>query len=300
MSLHANDDSNALILQQTLNAYIIPSYQRLQTTTKNLHDHISILCKQPNQQNLLLLYQSFYDVVRAWSMIEWFRVGPITEQYRIERFLYYPDRKSRGLRQVKRALANGNSDILDIKKLQKMSVALQGLGALDYILFGKDYNELLSKDNPLFRTDKEAMNVMLATIIHGLEAIRDVRVNAFLKATPKKDHPKSAIYRRSQATILSLIANIQGLESFFNNSQLELFLNKESRMLAHNIRFEFQQSLNTAKKLDAPIAESLKNPKKRKQLEYLRYTFDFLLNRFNNEFAVLSGLVTGFSFGDGD
>ena len=66
------------------------------------------------------------------------------------------------------------------------------------------------------------------------------------------------------------------------------------------MRFEFEQSIKTAKKLDMPVANLLSNPDKREKLKYLKLTLGFLLDRLNKEFAPAAGLVAGFSFGDGD
>ncbi len=55
-------------------------------------------------------------------------------------------------------------------------------------------------DNPLYRSDDEAMTELFNVFVHGLEMIRDVRLNGFLGDAPADDKPKQAIFWRSEAT----------------------------------------------------------------------------------------------------
>ena len=53
---------------------------------------------------------------------------------RFERILYYPDRKGLGLRQVQALLAEQDASVLAVGALEGKSVAVQGLGALEFVL----------------------------------------------------------------------------------------------------------------------------------------------------------------------
>ena len=341
-------DSNALaqtrekdVLRNTLNEYIVPSYAQLAQATRTLSGHADALCAQPNAVRLSAARKAFHAAVESWSFIEWFRVGPVLRNNRVERFFYFPDRKSRGLRQVQAALAKQDGAVLESASLAKMSVALQGLGALDFLLFGTGANELETGDafrcrfadaasanlhsiaeglsdawrddrqlrtswntpsetNRLFRTDTEAMNAVIGTLIHGLEAVRDTRIGVFLRETPDRDRPKSAPLRRSGSTMASIAANLEGLEALFTRSRIETVLPGEFEYLGDAIRFEFEQSIKTAREMDAALPELLADIEQREKLVYLNLSIGFLLNRLNDELAPAAGLSAGFSFGDGD
>ena len=329
------------ILLNARESYIVPAYRHLAETTRGLSAEISSLCDMPRASRLSNAKAAFHQTVEAWSSIEWFRSGPVLQNDRVERFFHFPDRNSRGLRQVQSALASQKSDVLDLGELQRNSVALQGLGALDFILFGKGAETLAAGNafrcrfagaigenlyhisanvlaawerdeglrldwtlpnhsNRFFRTEKEAMNAVIGTLVHGLEAIRDTRINVFLRENTRRDRPKSAALWRSGATMRSVAANLEGLEKLFTQSQIETILPDEAHYLGDNIRFEFEQSIKTARELDSPVADLLSDPKQRAKIEYLRLAIDFLLDRLNAEFAPAAGLATGFSFGDGD
>jgi predicted lipoprotein len=64
------------------------------------------------------------------------RFGPVTEENRLERILFWPDRKGIGLKQVQAAIAGEDATAADPQTLPGKSVAMQGLGALEFVLFG--------------------------------------------------------------------------------------------------------------------------------------------------------------------
>ena len=329
------------VLRSTLSEYIVPSYAQLAQATRTLSGHADALCARPDAARLAATRKAFHAAVEAWSFIEWFRVGPVLRDNRVERFFYFPDRKSRGLRQVQSALAKQDGAVLEVASLAKTSIALQGLGALDFLLFGTGADGLEAGDafrcqfanaasanlhsiaedlsaawqhdqqlrtiwntpdetNRLFRTDKEAMNTVIGTLVHGLEAVRDTRIGVFLRETPDRDRPKSAPLRRSGSTMSSIAANLEGLEALFTRSRIETVLPEEFDYLGDAIRFEFQQGIKTAREMDAALPELLADAERREKLVYLNLSLGFLLNRLNGELAPAAGLSAGFSFGDGD
>jgi predicted lipoprotein len=62
--------------------------------------------------------------------------------------LYWPDRKSIGLKQVQAALAAKDPTASDPAQLAGKSVAMQGLGALEFVLYGDGSEALAGKDDP--------------------------------------------------------------------------------------------------------------------------------------------------------
>ncbi|MRG71656.1 hypothetical protein GH722_07745 [Alphaproteobacteria bacterium HT1-32] len=82
------------------------------------------------------IQDSFTGVVRAWSGISFLRFGPLSADNRAERIHFWPDRKGTGLRQLQRALAKRDPALTDPQQLAEQSVALQGLGALEFLLYG--------------------------------------------------------------------------------------------------------------------------------------------------------------------
>jgi uncharacterized protein len=340
-SAHAEDRVDS-ILANSLSAYVRPSYSAMQSATASLADTAKTLCVAPTAEHLTAAQAAFKDTAIAWSRIEWFRSGAVMNDNRLERMFYFPDRKGLGLKQVQAALATQDAGVSTPEKLAAKSVAMQGLGASEFLLFGTGNEALATKDgafrctyvlasaqtisaiaadlqsgwadksqaaalwqkpaadNPFFRSDAEALNLLIGTLVHGLDAIRDMRLSAFLGKTPEADKPKLAAYWRSESTFASVAANLEGLKNFYEGSNLQTVLPAGNEALLRTIKFDFAQAIKAAKALDAPVAGVVADTELRKKAVYLQLTVQILIDHFNTEFAMAAGLDTGFSFGDGD
>lgn len=337
----AQQQSADEILRDMLSSYIIPSYENLSKEAASLSNRVDMLCFEPSPARLEQARAQFANLALSWARIEWLRVGPVMQQNRLERFLFYPDRKSTGLKQVQRALSRQDSKAANPATLSRLSVAMQGLGALEYLLHGKGADTLSAsgspfrcnyagaiadnlshianelrhgwqadgklaavfvspgRQNPLFRNGREALNFVLGTLIHGLEAIRDIRIGYFLRE-PGRDRPRAAVFRRSKLTTASVTQNLAGLHSLFEQSGLVRALPEEQAHLADQVRFEFEQSLKTARNMNPSAETIIADPAQRNKLGYLQLSIGFIITRLNNKVAPATGLAAGFSFGDGD
>ncbi len=124
------------IVTGAIDGFIRPGYAAFHQATGELIEAEQALCAAPSQQALDAARQSFGKTVDAWSTIEIIRFGPVTEENRLERVLFWPDRKSTGLKQVQAAIAAKDETATEASSLAKKSVAMQGLGALEFVLFG--------------------------------------------------------------------------------------------------------------------------------------------------------------------
>ncbi len=331
------------VLERMLVDYIRPGYGAVNSAATDLETSVTELCSNPSDERLTAARSAFRGVVDRWALIEWLRLGPVMSDNRLERILFFPDRKGTGRKQVQAAIVTKDESVTKVSALAGQSVAMQGLGALELILFGTG-SDALSKpeashrcafaqaaasnlvnlsdeiiagwqadadlvpvflnpgpENPLFRTDQEALNLLLGQMIHGLDAIRDTRMTAFLdKENPDHDRPKLALFWRSDMTLPSISANLEGLEALFNESGIEVVSRDSAPRLADTIRFEFRQAIRTAQSLEAPVSDLLGNPETRKKLVYLDFAIKIIVGRLDEEFAQAGGLAVGFSFGDGD
>jgi len=331
------------VLERMLVDYIRPGYAAVNVAAEELETSVTALCSTPSDENLDAAQSAFRAAVDRWARIEWLRLGPVMSENRLERILFFPDRKGTGRKQVQAAIASKDENVTEVGTLAGQSVAMQGLGALEFILFGTGSDALVEPEashrcafaraaatnlvnlsgeiiagwqddtelvpmflkpaagNPLFRTEKEALNLLLGQMIHGLEAIRDTRINAFLnKENPAHDRPKSALFWRAGMTLPSIRADLEGLEALFNESGIEIVSKAGAPRLADTIRFEFRQAIRTAQGLEAPVSDLLSDQQTRDKLVYLDYAIKIIVGRLDQEFAQAGGLAVGFSFGDGD
>jgi predicted lipoprotein len=136
----------AAIARAALSEVIRPGYAALAEGTGALTGKVDTLCKQPSAAALSATKDAFAATVAALSKVEILRFGPVTESHRFERLFYWPDPKGIGLRQVQEALAKEDEAVTLPDELATKSVALQGLPALEYLLYG-DGAEILSEED---------------------------------------------------------------------------------------------------------------------------------------------------------
>jgi predicted lipoprotein len=139
---------HAAIAQASLTEIIRPTYSALAETAGALTAKVEALCQQPSAGALRDARSAFADVVAAWSKAEIFRFGPANDELRYERLFFWPDPKGLGLRQIRDALAKQDQTVLEADELAGKSVALQGLPALEYLLFGNGAEILTVTTNP--------------------------------------------------------------------------------------------------------------------------------------------------------
>jgi predicted lipoprotein len=137
------ETDHAAIARATLGEIIRPGFTALAESATELGANVETLCTKPSAENVEAVKLAFADTVSAWSKVEILRFGPITKEHRYERLFYWPDPKSIGTRQVSDALAKKDPAVTDPAKLAAKSVALQGLPALEYLLYGGDPETLV-------------------------------------------------------------------------------------------------------------------------------------------------------------
>jgi uncharacterized protein len=130
------------IARRALERYIRPGYAELASSAAALDRSVGTLCEQPSATALETARKAFAGTVVAWSKVEPIRFGPVAEDHRYERIFYWPDPKGLGARQLREALAGEAPSVTESASLPNKSVALQGLPALGYLLYGEGADTL--------------------------------------------------------------------------------------------------------------------------------------------------------------
>jgi predicted lipoprotein len=136
------ETDHAAIARAALTEVIRPFYAALAEETAALSDKVAALCQAPSSASLDASRKAFAATVAAWSKVEILRFGPIVEDRRYERLFFWPDAKGLGDRQIRDALAKRDESVTKPEALSGKSVALQGLPALEYLLYGDDAEAL--------------------------------------------------------------------------------------------------------------------------------------------------------------
>lgn len=195
--------ANAIdIVNNAIRGFVRPGYHALHEATAKLSEAGEALCAAPSQAALDAARSAFGATVDAWSRIEIIRFGPVTEQNRLERVLYWPDRKGTGLKQVQAALAAKDPTAAAPDQLAEKSVAMQGLGALEFVLHGTGAEALATGD--AYRCSYGvAVSRNLDTIAAQLEsAWADPEGFAKTWANPSQDNP---LYRDDAEALTELL-----------------------------------------------------------------------------------------------
>ncbi|WP_114389179.1 imelysin family protein [Notoacmeibacter marinus] len=141
------------VLADAVESFIRPGYRQLQERSGALKDAVGALCDAPSDHALGFARQAFGETVAAWSRLESIRFGPILRQNAAERLYFFPDRRGIALRQVQGVLATKDETAASAQSLVGKSVALQGLGTLEYLLFGTGAQDLAAEGAGGFRCD---------------------------------------------------------------------------------------------------------------------------------------------------
>jgi predicted lipoprotein len=136
-----------VITQSAIDGYIRPEVHRFAEEAGSLSADVQELCGAPSAEALKAAQDQFRAAVLAFSRVEFVRIGPLTLADRMERLLFWPDRKGIALRQVQGALGEKDKTAADPATLKNKSVAMQGLVALEYLLFGTGAEALGTGDD---------------------------------------------------------------------------------------------------------------------------------------------------------
>lgn len=338
-----DDDRARAILTAAVDGFVRPAYKAFATATDELSTKTDALCEAPSGAALETARTAFVATVAAWSHVEPIGFGPITAENRLERILFWPDRRGIGLKQVQSILATEDATATDPTTLAGKSVASQGLGALEFTLFGTDADQLataapasfrcryaaaiavnlqtmaadldtawandngiasywtgFNPSNDRYRSSQEALGELIDVAVHGLEQVRDVRLNGFLGATADADKPRSAIWWRSGQTVAALEANLEAMRQLMATPGLADLVSEDGGWIPGSIDYEFANAESVLAGLDGPIDQILADPDRRAKLAFARQVTSSLSGLAGQRLTADIGLTVGFSSLDGD
>ena len=136
-----------MINQSIVEKIILPDYLELLKSSINLDKTLKHSCKhnglinQDEKKEVIIsnrLLRNFLNLRLSWAKVQLISFGPISFLERRERFNFWPDKHRVGERQIRRLLNKSEQEELgelSIERFREKSVAVQGLGAMEHILF---------------------------------------------------------------------------------------------------------------------------------------------------------------------
>lgn len=142
----AEDDAKFRVLNvDLLDQIVIPAYRQLSQSAVALNRQASESCEQPNEASFNQLRDQFTIYVDSWMAIELFRNGPVEYLFRQNRIQYWPDKHGAVSRQLRLLLVGQNTAELDQSAFIHLSAGVQGITALEVLLYGNKAVELFTK-----------------------------------------------------------------------------------------------------------------------------------------------------------
>jgi predicted lipoprotein len=206
MPAHAADaDTYAALNRAAVEKHILPRYDGLAVAMADLHAVATAYCAAPASRPIAELQAAFGTAMDAWQDIQHVRFGPIDWFFRSQRFAFWPDPRNIVGKQMAELLARHQSGTVDVELLAKGSVAIQGLPAMERMIYGDAAGTLKSGSDAIYRCHYvAAIAANLAQMAKETRAAwREGGDRAFavvMLDTAKTDVP----YRESQEATLEL------------------------------------------------------------------------------------------------
>jgi len=114
--------------------YIMPATRHFADAAAQLEARLQTWCARPDAADRDAIARDFGALAESWAGIEFLRFGPLVAANRFERIFFWPDARGVMVRQVQAVLTQ--PDIAtNAQTLATRSVAVQGLPALEYVLY---------------------------------------------------------------------------------------------------------------------------------------------------------------------
>lgn len=126
----------AVVVRDAVDQFILPRIDTFKTRTRELTQAVAGVCEPDAKSTALQAAQAaFVETVRAWAPLDLIRFGPSARNHRLERVLFWPDPRATAERQLNALLAARAPELLEPGALAAQSVAVQGLTALEALVF---------------------------------------------------------------------------------------------------------------------------------------------------------------------
>lgn len=127
---------------------IIIGYQSFQDAADTLRNEAVSLCAAPSAEQLAKAQGAFAAAARQWARLQFLTLGPISMHQRASRIQYWPDKRNVVGRQLADVLDKQDPAALEPERFATTSVGVQGLPAMERLLFDDEALQAVAKDAP--------------------------------------------------------------------------------------------------------------------------------------------------------
>jgi len=131
--------------------HILPGYRQLASAMDTLDRSARDFCREPTPARLSGLQGAFHDGMDAWQAIRHIRFGPVELLLRHHRFQLWPDKRGAVGRHLGAMIADADPKVENPDAFAETSVAVQGLSALEHLVFRGGADKLLEGTEQVYR-----------------------------------------------------------------------------------------------------------------------------------------------------
>lgn len=118
-----------------LEGWLLPRYAALAAATAEQATAWTTFCAKPEAGGVPALKDAYGRAADAWNAVEFVTFGPISLSLRTDRLSFFPDRRNAIARGLAEILADPDAGRLEAERFAQSSAAVQGLPALERLLF---------------------------------------------------------------------------------------------------------------------------------------------------------------------
>ncbi len=252
-NLITSDEAWTEINLKVTDELVIPAYESLQTASVALQEASVNFCRAPAAASLSQLQAAYLSMMDAWQAVQHIQFGPITYFNWNYRMQYWPDERGTSGRQLEALIGAADPGILNADSFSRQSVGIQGLPALERLLYAdmalsdyqnNDYlcplsemiaenlNEIssgvherwleeyrdvvLQPDSGGVFEDAEDLSIeFLKALQESLSKIRDQKLLPVIGENFARVRTRNAESWRSQRSLANIKTNVRALQALF-------------------------------------------------------------------------------------
>lgn len=326
-----DEDWTAINLTVT-DELVIPAYKNLEARSVELVGAIENFCSDLNGVKLAALKNAYMQSMAAWQAVQHIQFGPISYFNWNYRMQYWPDERGTSGRQLDAIIAAGDEAILPSTSFARQSVGVQGLPALERILYADDalaefqnndylcllsatiasnINEISSgvtqrwvdeyralvlepSADGLYEDAEDLSIDFLKALQESIAKIRDLKLTPVIGETFNASRNRAAESWRSESSLANIKNNIDSLELLF--SAYQAAFHEEDNAVVLTRFTEIKQILAG---LPDSLSAVLENEEEYSQIQSLHASVDALHEGLETALKN-TDLYLGFNSLDGD
>ncbi len=182
-------DERVVFINSVSNNVILAGYDKLQKSSELLYGE-SLLCETSANYSAVLekIKPQWRQAMSDWQHVQWVQFGPIKEDSREWALQFWPDRKNLVGRKTNALLKQ--DEAVTEQQLASSSVLVQGLSALEFLLFDESFNNNINyskKHCLLVKEIAKKLQITTKELTNEWQAFHTTNFSQFQKPLPEAE-----------------------------------------------------------------------------------------------------------------